>query len=382
MPVLSRYLHENCKFSLDYTGWVFFFLGLGTVLGTLCSGWFIDRVGSYKVIITSLFCSSFLLILLSLAQNIYEVCFLILIFSFTSDLLRPAIFSILKSYTNKENQTQSFSLMRIASNLGLVIAPLIVTLIIFSKVVNYKYIFVIDAISCMLAGLIILFFIKEQKNLYNYSKDFKINTFRFNFAPLKDSIFLLNAMVACICGVLFFQFFSVFPIYFNSILDGNLKVDYLFSFLAIFISLLELFVVNFYLRGKFFNTFVIGLGLLFFASGYSALYFLENSIGISIYLVCVAMGAIHTFPFSLNIVNKRSHNNNEGVFMAMFQMSYGFSQMISGKLNLQIVNNFGFQSNWILNIALACIAMVLTYVMYIKVKAEKRAVNVQLNSYF
>ena len=386
MPILSRFLYQNCNFSLELTGWVFFFLGLGSVIGTLFSGYLIDKIGAYKVILMSLLSSSFFLISLSFVAGFGFFCLFIFLFSFFSDMLRPAIFAVLKDYTTIEYRIKSFALIRIASNLGLIIGPLISSYIILWNVTignedGYRMVFFLDAFTCVVASVIIGYFIQEKRLKFELNHD--LNTvFNVKLTPLKDNVFLLNNIVACISGILFFQFFSVFPLYYSKQFLGALRVEYLFSFLAIIIALFELGIVNVYQKLKYLNTLVIGVGLGFFILAYLSLHFSSGYLGIFFYVLCMGLGAMHTFPFSANIVVKRSYLHQEGIFMAFFQISYGFSQMISGKLNTFLVEGWGFSMNWNVNILLAIVGLVLNHIIYRKMRSEKEELTKKLDSYF
>lgn len=386
MPLLSRFLNQNCNFTLELIGWIFFFLGLGSVIGTLCSGSLIDKFGAYKVILTSLLTSSLFIFFLSFVRTFELFCLFIFLFSFFADMLRPAIFSILKDYTTIDNRIKSFTLIRVASNLGLIIGPLISSYIIINNVSigienSYRLVFFLDALTCLIAALIIGYFISERKLQFKLNENFR-NKFSIKIAPLKDKVFLLNNIVACISGILFFQFFSVFPLYFSKQSFVALPVEYLFSFLALIIAAFELVFVNFYLKSKYFNTLVIGLGIGFFILGYLSLTFLTGYPSVFVYVLCIGLGAMHTFPFSANVVIERSHLHQEGVFMAFFQISYGFSQMMSGKLNTFLVEAWGFSSNWSITIILGIIGLIINHMVYLSIKKEQQQLDNKLNSYF
>ena len=268
MPFLSRFLNIDCHFSLSDTGWIFFFLGLGTVCGTFASGWFIDKFGAYKVILISLISSAILLVLLALVVDFQLFCLIIFIFSFNADMLRPSILITLNSFTNKSNRVQCFTLIRSASNLGLIIGPLIGSFLILNNSKNFRFLFIIDALTCVIAAVIIGVLIHEKKLKYKLSSNLN-SVFKLKFAAFKDNIFILNNIVACISGILFFQFFSVFPLYYsNANFQHFFKVDYLISILAFVIAIFEIWIVNYYIARKYVNNLAIGAGMVFFIIGY------------------------------------------------------------------------------------------------------------------
>ena len=382
MPFLSCYLNDGMNYNYEDTGWVFFFLGLGTVFGTFFSGWFVDNFGSRKVILFSLTSSALFLIIMSFTSNFTLFCFLVFCFSFTADMLRPAILTALKTYVHKDKRVEAYTLIRRASNLGLILGPFVGGYLMFNHGAHYQFLFFIDATTCLVAAIIIGFLVNENKLEYKLSTKI-VSLFANKNAMLKDNVFLLNNLVACICGILFFQFFSVFPLYYNSENFNNLlKVDYLISGLALCTAVFELFIVNYYVKNKLYNNLAIGIGLIFFTIGYLSLSFLHTNLGCFIYVLSISLGAMHTFPFAISIVLNRIHFKQEGAFMALFQMSYGFSQMISGKINLNLVATFGFKMNWTVNIILALIGFVINYIVFLKIRSERKMLENKLENYF
>lgn len=380
MPFLSRFLNDDMKFSFNDTGWIFFFLGLGTVFGTFLSGYIIDKFGSFKLIIFSLIGSSVFLFALTFVKQFSVFCFLIFCFSFITDMLRPAILITLKHYVPKEKRVQSISLIRNASNLGLIIGPLLGGFVLVNSLGDYKILFIIDSLSCLLACLLVYILVNEKKLLFKLKNT---QNFSIKFAPYQDRVFLLNCIVTCFCGILFFQFFSIFPLYFNENNKHEIfKVDYLISLLALLIALFEIYIVQFYISKKYYNTLAVGIGISFFLIGYAILVFSNSLLGNILYVFCIVLAAMHTFPFAINIVISRTHKNQEGVFMAIFQTNYGISQMISGKFSMEIVNQYGFALNWKVNIIIAVIALLINHLIYLKIKSEKVVLHEKLSSYF
>ena len=55
IPFLSKYLKEDLHFTYSHIGWIMFFFGVGSLIGTWLSGIFSDKIGYYRVMIFSLF---------------------------------------------------------------------------------------------------------------------------------------------------------------------------------------------------------------------------------------------------------------------------------------------------------------------------------------
>lgn len=56
--------------------------------------------------------------------------------------------------------------------------------------------------------------------------------------------------------------------------------------------------------------------------------------------------------------------------------------MISGKLNLSLVQELGFSFNWKINILIALVGILINHFVYLKIKKEKQELKNKLNSYF
>jgi 3-phosphoshikimate 1-carboxyvinyltransferase len=72
IPFLSLYLTQSLEFTLVDVGWIMSFFGLGSVVGSWLGGKLTDKIGSYKVMLSSLFLTGVLFILLQHALTTDE----------------------------------------------------------------------------------------------------------------------------------------------------------------------------------------------------------------------------------------------------------------------------------------------------------------------
>ncbi len=49
LPFLSKYLKEDLHFDYNQLGWILFFYGLGSMLGSWLGGKLSDKIGFYKI---------------------------------------------------------------------------------------------------------------------------------------------------------------------------------------------------------------------------------------------------------------------------------------------------------------------------------------------
>ncbi|GAW90494.1 major facilitator superfamily permease [Flavobacterium psychrophilum] len=162
---MSKYLKEGLGFSYSQIGWIMVFFGIGSLIGTFLSGKISDKIGSYKVMVFSLFTSGLIFIGLQYVKTFSLLCFGIMLLTSVADMFRPAMMITLNSYVTKNQRTRALSLTRVAINLGFIFGPLLGGIII--SVLGYNTLFFIDGGTCILAVLIFAYFVKEKSYYTN-----------------------------------------------------------------------------------------------------------------------------------------------------------------------------------------------------------------------
>ncbi|OWP85049.1 MFS transporter [Flavobacterium davisii] len=367
VPFLSKYLNETLGFTYSQIGWIMVCFGIGSLVGTFTSGRLSDIVGSYKVMIFSLFTSGLIFFLLKYVKTFENICITVFLLTTIADMYRPAMMLTVNSYVSKDIKLQSLSLIRSASNLGLVFGPVIGGLII--SYWNYNVLFWVDGITCLLAISIFFLLVKERK------VPFDLNLAKTNLdrlAPIKDIPFVLNWIIAMITGYLFFQIFTILPLFQkNSFHLKDVTTGMLFGFSGVVFILFEVRLINKIQIKKINETLAIAIGLALFSLGYFFLYSIHNSWVLWIFMALMTFGNMLTFSYASGLVLKRSHKNHEGIFMSVFQMSYGFAHVLSSKTGLSIVQYLSYEANWLINSIIAIIGIGLTYLLYLTLKKEQ-----------
>lgn len=366
IPFLSKYMKENLHFSYSQIGWVMVFFGIGSIIGTWLSGKLSDKIGFYKVMVFSLFASGIVFILLHYASTFEELCFGILILTTIADMFRPAMLVCLKTFTTKENRASAYSLTRAAVNLGFLFGPVLGGLIIMQS--GYEYIFYADGATCILAIIVFMIFVREKQLPIKAATD---NALPKNVSVVNDKPFMLHLVICLITGILFFQIFTTLPLYhkeqFNmSEFDSGL----LLSLNGLLILLFELPIVNYVSRNKINNHRVIFIGLVLMATSFLFLLYPWEGmlIPMMLFMTC---GVMLTFPFANSFAMERSYEQREGKYMAAFTMSYSFAHILSAKTGMEIIQNSGYETNWIFMAILGVVGSLLVFKLFAMVEKEE-----------
>jgi predicted MFS family arabinose efflux permease len=365
IPFLSKYMKEDLHFSYSQIGWIMFFFGVGSMIGTWSSGKLIDIIGFYKIMVFSLLASGIILFMLQYITTFIGLCIAILVLTSIADMFRPAMLVSLNTYTKKENRTRSLTLVRAAVNLGFLFGPVLGGIIIMQ--VGYKYLFYIDGASCILAVAFFTFFIKEKTLPFKLKKHSKGVE---KYTIIKDKPFLMHLIISTITGILFFQIFTTLPLYhkeqFNlSEFDSGL----LLSFNGLLILLFELPIVNYVKKKNIDNLSIILLGLLLMVISFLLMLIPWNGI-LVIMMLFMTCGVMFTFPFANSFAMSRAYKSQEGKYMAVFTISYSIAHILSTKTSMEIIQYLGYNYNWIFMSILGSVAFFLCLLLRVMVKKE------------
>lgn len=366
IPFLSKYMKENLHFSYSQIGWVMVFFGIGSIVGTWLSGKLSDKIGFYKVMVFSLFASGIVFILLHYATTFEELCVGILVLTTIADMFRPAMLVCLKTFTTKEKRASAYSLTRAAVNLGFLFGPVLGGLIIMQS--GYEYIFYADGATCILAIIVFMIFVREKQLPIKTAAERALPK---NVLVMKDKPFMLHLVICLITGILFFQIFTTLPLYhkeqFNmSEFDSGL----LLSLNGLLLLLFELPIVNYVSRNKINNHRVIFIGLVLMATSFLFLLYPWEGmlIPMMLFMTC---GVMLTFPFANSFAMERSYEQREGKYMAAFTMSYSFAHILSAKTGMEIIQNSGYETNWIFMAILGVVGSLLVFKLFAMVEKEE-----------
>lgn len=132
--------------------------GVGNFTGNAVGGTIADRIGRRTVIAVSMFGSAVFTVLVPVCPNVYCIIALAVVIGFFAQLFRPAGGAILVDTVPPEQRVTAFGLLRLAINLGMSIGPVLGGLL---SSVNYDYLFVGDALTSALFGLLVVLMLPE-----------------------------------------------------------------------------------------------------------------------------------------------------------------------------------------------------------------------------
>ncbi|MEC5165474.1 putative MFS family arabinose efflux permease [Flavobacterium sp. PL11] len=343
LPFLSKYLKEDLNFSYEQVGWIMVCFGFGSMLGSWLGGKLSDKIGFYKIMVFSLFTSGLLLFAVQYVRTFWGLCFAMFAIMTVADMFRPAMYVSLGTYAKPENRTRALTLVRLAVNLGFTAGPALGGLIIMN--LGYSGLFWVDGASCIVSILIFTLLVKERKKPADLTVSETVT--EIPASVFTDKVFWIFLFVCFITAVLFFQLFTTLPLYHNEKFGlTELQSGLLLSLNGLLIFFFEMPIVSISQRKNIDKLKIILWGCLLMSISFYVLLINVWAGMLIVSILFITFGEMFIFPFSNSFALSRAPKGHEGRYMALFTMSFSLAHIASSKTGLEIIANFGYQTNW------------------------------------
>ena len=123
--------------------------GLGAIVGSLIGGKLVDVLGYYYVQIIALIGGCSMFIILGEIRSYPAICVATFILAILNESFRPANTVAIAHYSKEQNRTRSYSLNRLAINLGLTAGRALGGIL---TSLNYNFFFWVDGLPNLLAA--------------------------------------------------------------------------------------------------------------------------------------------------------------------------------------------------------------------------------------
>lgn len=360
LPFLGVYMTNHLHFSIENTGIVLSFFGIGSVLGSWLGGFITDKIGEYKVQFFSLLLSVPLFCLIPVFKTEVGVAAIILLQSIVSDSFRPANSVAITKYAKPENITRAFSLNRMAVNLGFSIGPALGGIL---SAISYEFLFFSNALAAFSAGILyIVFFRKRNKIARLKAKKVKeVIEIKKENSPYRDGKFLVYCFFCMLFSICFFQIFSTLTIFYKDVAKlSQQNIGYILGYSGFLIVLLEMGFVQ--IAEKYFNLAVtMLLGTFICGFSYAMMAFDHSIVALIISMTLLCIGEIWTLPFMSTITALRSGDNNKGAYMGLNGISFSIAFIVTPYLGTMLAEKFGFNALWIGTGVLATVIAIAFY---------------------
>jgi predicted MFS family arabinose efflux permease len=342
VPFMSLYLTSpKMGYSIGQAGFVYGLFGAGAFSGAWIGGKLTDRIGFYPVQLITLLGGGVLFILLGQMKTFPLICLFTFILSFVNEAFRPANSTAIAFYSKEENRTRSYSLNRLAINLGWALGSAIGGII---AKYSYESLFWVDGCTNIAAALLMWWFVKPV----NYTPVHQ----QKQAAPKSESVFrdkgyLWFILFVILFACCFFQLFTNLSVYYKLRLGFSEPfIGFLMSTNGLLIVAIEM-VLIYKLDGKRRSTYYIVIGVLLMGMAFLLLTLLPMSHAMALLLVIViTFGEMTSMPFMNSFWISRTKPHNRGQYAALYTMAWSAAQTLGPMGGAQAAEHWGFHCLW------------------------------------
>ncbi len=342
LPFMTLYCH-HLGYSKTQGGIAVAVYGVGSLFGAFIGGRISDTLGFYYTQFAALFFGGIMFIVLGQMHSYFSICICIFFASMINESFRPANSSAIAYYSTPQNRTQSFSLNRLAINLGWGIGSAVAGIL---ASISYELLFWVDGVTNIASAVVLLLILPKvsivQQHAGEHSKSSKSRS------PYQDKTFLIFVGFMLLFALSFFQLFTTVPLYFNVGLGlKESQIGWIMGMNGLLIAVFEMVIV-FRLEGRRPYLKLMTYGTLLLALSYFLLNMpMMNGFALaSIVILMVTVAEIIGMPFMNSYYIARTTVENRGQYAALYTMAWSSAQVIGSLSGTQIADVLGFNYLW------------------------------------
>jgi predicted MFS family arabinose efflux permease len=344
VPFMSLYVTVKLGRSLADAGLIITLFGVGSVMGALLGGFLTDRVGFRMVQVIAAMASGAMFIFYGFITDFTLLCILTVFLSLVADALRPANHAAIANYSTPENLTRTYTLNRLAINLGWSLGGAIGGIL---AAIDYQLLFWVEGLTNIMAGIMIWILLPNtrqpgKKISLKSSKPPGVKQ------PWQDALFMRFIFFATLFTTAFFLVFRLVPVFWRTEWQIDERgIGILLGLNGLIIALMEMVLVRRWER-KGRNLAFIIYGAMACALAYLIL-LLPWGTGWTLallFMLVITLGEMLAFPFIASFIMLRSTEHNRGAYATANTLSWSVAQIIGPSGGGWIAEHFGFPWLW------------------------------------
>ena len=341
LPFMTIYCTQQLNFSIVQAGFIMAFFGAGSIAGALVGGKITDKIGFHYLQAGALLSGGLMFILVSFLDTFISLSVGTFLLSMCNESFRPANSTAVAFYSTEENRTRSYSLNRLAINLGWSFGGALGG---FLASVNYHYLFYVDGCTNIFAGFLLLKLLPAVKN----QKHAEVKTAKPVIrSAYRDKLYLIFIILTTLFASCFFQLFTMQPVFFKTVWHFNEQfIGFLMALNGLLIVVTEMVLIH-KLEGKRAPLYYITIGVLLVGAGFSMFNIFPAAIWVALLSVCIiSFGEMLSMPFMNTYWISRSSVSNRGEYAGLYTIAWSVAQILAPIYGAVLIQQGGYNMLW------------------------------------
>lgn len=366
LAFMTLYCH-HIGYTIKQGGIVVAIYGIGSIVGAFLGGRISDKLGFYYTQFFALFFGGCLFILLGQMQSYNAICICTFFLSMVNESFRPANSSAIAYYSNLENRTQSYSLVRLSINLGWAIGSALGGIL---ASINYHLLFWVDGFTNITAAIILLLVLPKVTHAQQQKTVSKTDTIVKDKKAYQDKTFLYFLGFQILFASCFFQLFTTIPLYFKT--DLKLSENIIGNIMAgtgVMIVVFEMVLV-YILEKRKSHLKLMSYGSILMAISYFILNIpIHSVLLIAIFsMIVITVSEMISMPFMNSYYMARTTEKNRGQYAGMYTMAWSIAQVLGSYIGSALADGVGFYYFWFIVGGTSMLAAVGYYWLFLQKK--------------
>jgi len=284
-----------------------------------------------------------------------------------NESFRPANATAIAHYSTPENRTRSYSLNRLAINLGWAVGSATGGIL---ASINYHLLFWVDGITNLIAAALLWKLMSNTQSKENVHQEHTRSNMN---SAYRDKLYLVFILFTTFFAICFFQMFTNLPIFWNEKLQlGEGFIGMLMSLNGLIITFIEM-VLIYQLEGRRSNLSYISIGVALVSASFFLYNFFPGGKFLAICaIIMVTFGEILSMPFMNSFWISRSSSINRGQYAGLYTMSWATAQVVGPVVGSQVAQQLGFTTLWWI---IGTLCLIAAFGFFSLRTSEKRALD-------
>lgn len=313
-PFMTIYLAERLHAPMTVVGLVMTLYGLSQVAAQLIGGVLTDSWGRRPVMLVALGAGAIFTLAVGIAHSPLALIITLMLMGLSVPLFQPASMAMVGDMVPSAKLSQAYSLMRMASNAGIIIGPMIGG---FLADHSFFMVFFFDALSMVAFFVIILWGLREVPRRSEGPLTHRPGRL---LDLMHDRPFLVFSVLWGLTGMVYAQLYQVLPAYLHLDLhDPTSTFGYLAAENALLVVVLQMPITR--LVSKVAPTRLMALGSLFYGAGFLMMLTGHRIITFALGVLIITLGENVLNPAASTWVAKKAPADMRGRYMGLFGLA-------------------------------------------------------------